>query len=246
MKISDRDLKLLVIVLLAIVIACPIFFVIRPYNNRIAEVEAHITTLKERQAFLAKLNENRQFYNDSIELLTNERTKIVQDFAEGLRDENTVMFLANTERQIPIAMRMISFSEEEPMHISDSYVADNGETVEGLDALTSVSDVTFTADYAAMKDFLKFILDSDKRIVITSLNMDQDEDTGVIEGEFYLNHYAITGEGRELEAAKIPAIDHGLERIFGEPNGESYLEYMEAMEGVQDTAPAEVDPNAVN
>jgi len=246
MKISDRDLKLLVIVLLAIVIACPIFFVIRPYNNRIAEVEAHITTLKERQAFLAKLNENRQFYNDSIVLLTDERNKIVQDFAEGLRDENTVMFLANTERQIPIAMRMISFSEEEPTHISDSYVADNGETVEGLDALTSVSDVTFTADYSALKDFLKFILDSDKRIVITSLNMDQNEDNGTIEGEFYLNHYAITGEGRELEAAKIPSIDHGLERIFGEPNGDGYQEYIEAREGTTITVPDETDPNAVN
>ncbi len=243
MKISDRDLKLLVIVLLAIVIACPIFFVIRPYDKRIAEVEAHITTLKERQAFLAKLNENRQFYNDSIVLLTNERNKIVQDFAEGLRDENTVMFLANTERQIPIAMRMISFSESEPTHISDSYVADNGETVEGLDALASVSDVTFTADYVALKDFLKFILDSDKRIVITSLSMDQNEDNGTIEGEFYLNHYAITGEGRELEAAKIPSMDHGLDRIFGEPNGADYQEYLELLEGTTVAAPEE---NAVN
>ena len=222
MKISDRDLKLLVIGLLLIVIVGPIFLVIRPYNTKIAEVEAHITTLKERQAFLAKLNENRQFYNDSIVLLTNERNKIIDDFAKGLRDENTVMFLANTERQIPIAMQMISFAEEDPVHISDAYVDDNGETVEGLDALTSVSDVQFTADYEAVKDFLQFILDSDTRIVVTSFNMDQNEDTGAIEGEFYLSHYAVTGEGRVLEPAKIPSIDHGLDRIFGEPNGDDY------------------------
>ena len=220
MKISDRDLKLLVIGLLLIVIAGPIFLVIRPYNTKIAEVEAHIETLKERQAFLAKLNENRQFYNDSIVLLTNERNKIIDDFAKGLRDENTVMFLANTERQIPVAMTLVSFAEEDPVHISDSYIDANGETVAGLDALTSVSDVQFTADYEAVKDFLQFILDSDTRIVVTSLNMDQDEDTGVIEGEFLLSHYAVTGEGRELEPAKIPSIDHGLERIFGEPNGD--------------------------
>ena len=69
MKLSDRDLKLLVIFLLAVVIALPIIFVLRPYNKKIEEVNAHITELKERQSFLAKLNENRQFYNDSIALL---------------------------------------------------------------------------------------------------------------------------------------------------------------------------------
>ena len=76
--------------------------------------------------------------------------------------------------------------------------------------------------------------------------MEQNEDNGTIEGEFYLNQYAITGEGRELEAAKIPSIDHGLERIFGEPNGDGYQEYMESLEGTADTAPVETDPNAVN
>ena len=61
MKLSDRDLKLLVILLIAVVIACPIIFVIRPYNSKINDTQAHIDQLKERQSFLAKLNENRQF-----------------------------------------------------------------------------------------------------------------------------------------------------------------------------------------
>ena len=52
MKMSDRDLKLLVIVLIAIVIACPIIFVLRPYSNRIKETEDHIVKLQERQSFL--------------------------------------------------------------------------------------------------------------------------------------------------------------------------------------------------
>ena len=111
MKMSDRDLKLLVIVLIAIVIACPIFFILRPYSNRIKETEEHIVKLQERQSFLAKLNENRAFYNSSIALLGEERTKIIADFSEGLRDENSLIYLANTERQIPIAMKGLSFEE---------------------------------------------------------------------------------------------------------------------------------------
>jgi len=98
MKLSDRDLKLLVLLLIAVVIACPILFVLRPYNTKIQETEASIAQLKERQSFLAKLNENRQFYNDSIVLLTEERTKIINNYATGLGDENVVMFLANMEK----------------------------------------------------------------------------------------------------------------------------------------------------
>ena len=224
MKMSDRDIKLLAIVLFLIIIIAPIFFILRPYKTRIEEVEAHISKLQERQSFLAKLNENRQFYFDSIDLLTKERTKIIADYAEGLRDENTVMFLANTERQIPFAMTNISFADGDSTIISDSTVDANGEYVEGLVARTSLTAIQFTADYDPTKDFLKYILDRNKRTVVTAFNMDQDEDTGKIEGELIIAHYAVSGEGRVLEDAKIPTIVHGTERIFGEPNGDIYLE----------------------
>ena len=221
MRLSDRDLKLLVIVLIAVVIACPIIFVLRPYNEKIKETQSHIDTLKERQSFLAKLNENRQFYNDSIVLLTNERQKIVEDFAEGLRAENTIMFLANTEQQIPIAMKSVSFSEGEPVTISEAYVNENGEAVEGLTAVTSYSSVSYSSDYFALKDFLKYILDLDKRTVVTSIVMNQDDETGLINGNLSISHYAVTGEGRELAPANIPSMEHGVERIFGIPSSEA-------------------------
>jgi len=224
MKMSDRDIKLLAIVLFLIIIIAPIFFILRPYKTRIEEVEAHISKLQERQSFLAKLNENRQFYFDSIDLLTKERTKIIADYAEGLRDENTVMFLANTERQIPFAMTALSFADGDSTIISESTVDANGEYVEGLVARTSLTSVQFTADYEPTKDFLKYILDRNKRTVVTTFNMDQNEDTGKIEGELIIAHYAVSGEGRVLEDAKIPTIVHGTDRIFGEPNGDVYLE----------------------
>ena len=232
MKLSDRDLKLLVIFLMAIVIALPIIFVLRPYNQKINDVNAHIDQLKERQAFLAKLNENRQFYNDSIVLLASERGKIVENYAKGLRDENTVIFLANTEKQIPIAMRSLSFMTEEPTVISESSVNAEGEVVEGLTAITSRSTVEYITTYDSFKDFLKFILESKEKMVIKSVAADQEDSTGLITGVFILEQYAVSGEGRELEPAKIPAMDHGVDNVFGKPLG---LEEEETVE----TAPVE-------
>ena len=218
MKLSDRDFKLLILLLIAVVIACPILFVLRPYNNKIADTQAHIDELKERQAFLAKLNENRQFYNDSIALLDSERSKIIENYAKGLRDENTVIFLANTEKQIPIAMRTLSFTEGEPTQITEDSVNENGELVEGLKAYTSLSTVEYVAQYDAFKSFLAYIMNNEDKMVLTSVTADQDDMDGSIKGVFILSQYAVSGEGRELDAAKIPTMDHGTDNIFGIPS----------------------------
>ena len=218
MKLSDRDLKLLILLLIAVVIACPIFFVLRPYNTKIQETEAHIAELQTRQAFLAKLNENRQFYFDSIDLLDNERSKLIEQYAKGLRDENTVMFLANTEKQLPIAMRTLSFTSGEPTEITEAYVNDQGEVVEGLSAYTSMATVEFVAQYDAFKSFLSYIMSNQDKMVLSSVSADQDDMDGTIKGVFILNQYAVSGEGRELDAAKIPAMEHHVDNIFGVPS----------------------------
>lgn len=230
MKLSDRDFKLLILLLIAVVIACPILFVLRPYNNKIADTQAHIDQLKERQAFLAKLNENRQFYNDSIALLDSERSKIIENYAKGLRDENTVMFLANTEKQIPIAMRTLSFTEGEPTTITEDYVNENGEVVDGLKAYTTMSTVEYVAQYDAFKEFLAYIMKNEDKMVLTTVSADQDDTNGSIKGIFVLSQYAVSGEGRELDAAKIPTMEHGTDNIFGVPS---------LMEEEEEPAPAD-------
>lgn len=218
MKLSDRDFKLIVLVLLIAIIICPIFFIIRPYNEKIASVEQHIGQLKEREAFLAKLDANRAFYNSSIELLANERTKIIADYAEDLIDENNIFFLAKTEEDINIGLQTLNFSYGEPTTISESSVnPDTGETVEGLTALTSMTTAEYRTEYSNLKDFLKFILDRDKRMVVYSLSAEVDPETNLLKGTFILNQYAVTGEGRSLKSDSAENIPYGVENIFMVP-----------------------------
>ncbi len=227
MKLSDRDLKLLVLLLLVAVIVCPIFFLIRPFNEKIDSTNQHITQLKEREDFLAKLDANRAFYNSSIELLANERTKIIQDFAEGFWDENNIFFLADTEEQIPIAMTTLTFANSEPTIISEDTVDPNtGEVIKGLTATTSMTTVSYVSGYQELKDFLQYIMNQKKRMVITSISAEQDE-AGNISGVFVLNQYAVTGEGRSLDPVSEENIDSGVDRVFGHPAAEQVEEVEE-------------------
>ena len=157
MKISDRDFKLIMIVIIAVVIALPIVFVIRPTKEKIDTVTADIATLSERQSYLSQLDANRSFYLDSIELLNKERNKLIEGYAEGIKGENSIMFLANTERDIPIKMKAIAFVEEEPTTISEGYTDENGEYVEGLAAITQTATVAYLDKYENVESVLSYI-----------------------------------------------------------------------------------------
>ena len=56
MKISDRDKKLILFVLLVAVIALPIFLFIRPKNDKIKEMEAELVSINDRYNYLKKDN----------------------------------------------------------------------------------------------------------------------------------------------------------------------------------------------
>ena len=104
------------------------------------------------------------------------------------------------------------------MPITEDSVDENGELVEGLCAYTTMSTVEYVAQYDAFKDFLAYIMNNEDKMVLTSVSADQDDLDGTIKGVFILNQYAVSGEGRELDAAKIPAMDHGTDNIFGIPS----------------------------
>ena len=56
MKISDRDKKLILFVLLVAVIALPIFLFIRPKIDKIKEMEAELVSINERYNYLKELS----------------------------------------------------------------------------------------------------------------------------------------------------------------------------------------------
>jgi len=114
-------------------------------------------------------------------------------------------------------MRALSFAYNEPTVITEDSVNENGEFVEGLKALANFSTVEYTASYDSFKTFLQTVLDSDTKMVVSSITADQDDMNGAIVGSFVLSQYAVSGEGRELEPAKVPAMDHGVDNVFGKP-----------------------------
>lgn len=222
MKLSDRDFKLVMLVVIALVIALPILLVIRPYGEKTKALQGEIAELTVRQEYLNSLDANREFYNNSITLLENERNKLIEAFAAGIRNENTIMLLANAEKGTPITLKSVAFTDNDPIVISEGYFDEEGNLKEGLTANSRISTIAYECEYSSVKAFLDFVLKYPDRMVVSTLTAKQSEVTGLVEGVLVLNQHAVTGEGRTLAPAVIPEFQHKNDNIFGTPviNGE--------------------------
>lgn len=217
MKISDRDKLLILLLILACVIGLPIYFLIVPSNKNIKSYEEEFNNLGERYEYLKGLYENKDFYEAQITSLNVKRDQLIEVYAPGLRQENTIMFLREIElSDKPITMLTESFAPYIETKITDDYVNEAGETVEGLSALSTSTAVFYNGEYEDVKALLDYIFKNNQKMLISSITMTLQENNKIA-GTFVLNQFAIVGEGRNLDSCSVPSMEHGSvdNRIFG-------------------------------
>ena len=216
MKISDRDKKLILLVLLVAIIALPIFLFIKPKNDSIKELEAQLVSINDRYNYLKDLSEKQPEYEAKIAELNAERDKIIDDFPGGVLFENTVMFIRATELHFDKNFRALTmtFAEDEEKTITDAKVNDAGEYVEGLTALKSEVTITYCGEYPEIKELLNYVFKQKDTMILSLVTMDLDPETNMIKGTLILDQYAIMGNGKEVKQTDIPSMIHGSERLY--------------------------------
>lgn len=225
MKISDRDKKLIMFILLAAIIALPIVFFIKPKSEAIKGMDVELESLNERYNYLKTLYEKKPFYESEIVRLNDERSQMLMGFAPGIKQENIIMFLRGIELSIPVSMHTEDFSGIGKTEVSEA---------DSLYALNTATSVNYTCDYDSIKSFLNTIFSNNEKMIISSIDMNYEPADGTISGIFVLEQFAIDGTGKELEDANIPKINHGNETVFSETHyiSPEELELLEEGEGI--------------
>lgn len=216
MKISDRDKKLILFVLLVAVIALPIFLFIRPKNDKIKELDAQLVSINDRYNYLKDLSEKQPEYEAKIAELNAERDKIIDEFPGGVLFENTVMFIRATELHFDKNFRAVgmTFAKDDEETITEAKVNDSGEYVEGLTALKAETTITYCGEYPEIKELLNYIFQQKDTMILSYVTMDLDPETNMIKGTLILDQYAILGNGKDVQQTAIPAMEHGMSRLY--------------------------------
>lgn len=230
-NLSDRDAKIIMILLIVAVIALPYVFYSKETREDTEIQKAKNIQLEERYAQLQKMNENREWYLAETERLDKERDLLIASFPADVRPENYTMFLLNMEynSQLNALDEMAKIAEDEELQRPGMEGIDGNSTVfvdtvaygtndfvpisepdaeEELQGIVNSSTITYFGYYSGIKYILDYIMNYDDPMIYKAIDMTYDSDTGVITGSITLDQYAISGLGRELAPAEIwPDLD---------------------------------------
>jgi len=216
MKISDRDKKLILFVLLAAIIALPIFLFIRPKINKTKELEAELVSLNDRYTYLKDLSEKQPQYESEIARLNKERDAMIEGFPGGVLQENTVLFLKEIQDSEDHSVRAltVAFADDEETEVTEASVDANGQYVEGLTAIKSTATIDYCGEYDDVVEMLDYIFKYKDRMILSGITMELDTATNLIKGTVIFDQYAISGTGKEVSSKPTPEMIHGTNRLF--------------------------------
>ncbi|MCR5129138.1 MAG: hypothetical protein K6B69_13680 [Lachnospiraceae bacterium] len=179
-NLSDRDAKIIMLLLIVAVIALPYVFYSKNTREDIKTQEAKNTQLEERYLQLQKMNENRQWYLDETARLDKERNNMIAKFPADVRSENYTMFLLNMEynSQVKSLDEMQKIMDDEELQRPGMIGIDGNHTVfidsvaygskdilpisedgsdENLMGIVNTSAVTYFCYYDGLKYLIKYL-----------------------------------------------------------------------------------------
>lgn len=235
MNLSERDKKLLLVLAVAIIFAVTYFFVVSPLLESTENLETEIAELDSRNDYLEKLEESKEEYVEGTKNYEIQKEEILAKFPSDMPQEASYQFLYNTELLIPMKLSMVTYNDFVPETINAASAAEaapaeaapaEAETADTAvepvtaviaDNLTGISeenDYTYSVGYTEFKDFLKYIMDYDDRMVITSLTAVYSAETDEVSGNFKLKQYAVSGMERNSVRYQRPVMIQGTSNLF--------------------------------
>ena len=228
MKAEKDNKKVMLFFLIAIIIAVPYFFFIRPQLETSENLRNEISALNIRRQELENHRIKMTDYAYGLGLMHAVKDAFFAHYPSELPQEATILFIDRTEKNIPIKLEQISFTRDTISEVTSSAGAVVYETtmeqissnplIEGLNGVSNTSSVTFEATYEDFKKFLKYVADYDNRIVIPNISISYNVDTDFLSGQFILRQHALSGEGRERVITPEPPFILGVPMIFDDIN----------------------------
>lgn len=221
MKVSKRDVMLLIGFLGILAGVCSYFFVFDPYRQKTEAIVAENTKLQNQINDLQTKVDNQEFYETEIGRMLKAIDDIYQAFPVDVREEDAILMAINQEIISPMKLSSISISlvndveftvdtaQEEHSYTYELGEGDilgdgGGETAADTTAADTngSNDTTgmlrnrqttynYTVSYEGLKRSIKHIMDQTNRMTIDSLTASFDDSTGLLVGSTTLNMYIV-------------------------------------------------------
>lgn len=248
MKVSKRDILLLLGFLGILAAVCSYLFVFQPTMEKSEALKQENQELQNRIADLQNKSANRDTYESETAQMRREMEEIYQLFPVDVREENAVLLAINQELLSPMTVESVTidallevpllemqdqempdatYEIEEVEEIEDATGTQEAPTPETGDTqgaagtnpfnlMSRKATINYEVSYEGLKRSVKNICMQTDRMVIDSLNVVYDEQTGLLKGSTTVNMFCVPNqEGKEYEEPDFGGVLLGTDNIFG-------------------------------
>ena len=207
MKLSKRDIGLLLGLLGLVIAVASYALVFNPMKLKNQELETELTTLKDKEAKLTELVDDFDYYKEQIEVCKEKSAEIETRFPSEVKPENEIMYAVELEDELEIEFSTLNYGT--PLEIIT-----DGQKADRFAYCTSLS-ANYRATYRGLKDVILYTADQADRMVVDTVTASYDGTTGNLVGSITINMYTVTGTERVYEKPYVPAMNVGIDNIFG-------------------------------
>lgn len=219
MKLSDKDKKLLLVLLIGLIL-----FGAYKLNGIFSEsLEENEKLLKERNAkytdLLAKSARRKEFV-DETESSKAMYHDILASYKNSLSQEQTLVFLGLVEKATGVWLKQVGFSQVSNVYTFGNITSSNpgtpGQKVYSSDyqGITTSMTLSYECKYDDLKVVLKYLEDYGKKATVSNISFAYNNSTDMVNGTMNLSLYSITGSDRPGESVNINDVAVGTDNIF--------------------------------
>ena len=221
LKVSERDKKLLIVVMAVLIMALAYFFGYSNLSAQVDELSTKKTSLETTKRDLKEKNNNKQKYINDTDKLSKACTVLIDKYDSTTSQPNAIEFFNKTEDVTGVWVKRLSLSPATVLYkfgqIASSNVNGTSSYTSNLVGYKSSINISYEGDYSQWKNFVKYINTYASKSTIDSLTATYNDSTGVVSGTASISLYAIQGGDRKATEPKFD-VKTGTDNIFSGSN----------------------------
>ncbi|MGN0321088.1 MAG: hypothetical protein ACI4D1_09260 [Lachnospira sp.] len=221
LKISERDKKLLLVVMAVLIVALAYFFGYSKLSAQVDELSSKKSSLEVTQKDLTEKNKNKDKYVTDTSKLKKEYNALLSRYDSGSTQPNTIEFFNKTEDVTGTWVKSMGLSPKTVLYkfgqIASSNVNGGTSYSSNYSGYRTTINITYEGDYSQWKHFIKYINTYTSKSTIDSLAASFNESTGVVSGTAAISLYSIEGGDRKFTEPTYNSAT-GTDNIFSSGN----------------------------
>lgn len=246
LQLQNKHKKSLLVVVMILVLLLTYLYVVLPFLDKVNILKNEAISLKNQEERLIDIDRDKEIYIEETAKTMEEIGLIFAQYPAELQQERSLIFFNEIENIRFTKLQTASFTQtEETLFMIPTEETDMKEQIDALTGenptedpaastevdtleqakaddlmgLKTVTQYSYEAEYEDFKNFLNYIKQNGKRMVMTAISLDYDG--GLVTGSFTIVEYGISGSEREPDPEVETGCQVGVNNIFdiGEASG---------------------------